>query len=431
MFSRAAQKGIRRDPFTALHRTAALWKRMYALTGFLHRVFNDFTTFLRQSQLRNRGEFAKLKPSKEHIERFKNLYGEQGALYTYRGHEFKEFNNSQMIDGAIDGLIYLLFNMPDKLGNVTRITDYTDINKLSLDRLKTLLAASKSPVYQELYQNFDLIQDLMKQKLKKIQVNLLTKEEQEELNEEKDEDLGKIDMDDYTKASYEVDPYSNAPAEVKFFFTTIPEKEWRDGQMQLVKNPITGLPKFFNPRLTWNIILNDLHSATTIQEMVDLVNKKAQTVALYAGVKSKLDKLVERSKGKGEDAIQAEATLTKMLTTIHSNKNSFLTVRGTVETVEGKTTHSLDVIDNTAENKSRALPSQYSQALFLQGGILEINSEQGITFSQNGEKQLNAFLSFYDLIQRATQNGGKFKTKKGSYDLHDVSTQSLVKDYIV
>ena len=60
MFSRAAQKGIRRDPFTALHRTAALWKRMYALTGFLKRVFNDFSTFLRQSQLRNRGEFAKI-----------------------------------------------------------------------------------------------------------------------------------------------------------------------------------------------------------------------------------------------------------------------------------------------------------------------------------------------------------------------------------
>lgn len=411
----------------------------YSVTSLFKRAWNFIKALANLKDIRlawlytaiNRGEFAKLKPSKERIERFKNLYGEQGALYTYRGHEFNEFNNSQTIDGAIDGLIYLLFNMPDKLGNVTRITDYSDIDKISLDRLKTLLAASKSPVYQELFQNFDLVQDLLKQKLKKIQVNLLTKEEQEELNEEGSEDLGKIDMDDYTKASYEIDPYSNAPAEVKFFFTTIPEKEWRNGEMQLVMNPITGLPKFFNPRLTWNIILNDLHSATTIQEMVDIVNKKAQTIPLYAGVKTKLDKLVERSKGQGEDAVQAEATLTKMLTTIHSNKNSFLTVRGTVETVEGKTTHSLDVIDNTAENKSRALPGQYSQALFLQGGILEINSEQGIIFSQNGEKQLNSFLSFYDMLQKATQNDGKFKTKKGSYDLHDISTQSLIKDYIV
>lgn len=336
-----------------------------------------------------------------------------------------------MIDGAIDGLIYLLFNMPDKLGNVTRITDYTDINKLSLDRLKTLLGASKSPVYQELFENFDLVQKLIKQKLKKIQVNLLTKEEQEEINEEKDEDLGKIDMDDYTKASYEVDPYSNAPAEVKFFFTTIPETEWRDGKLTLVKDQTTGLPRFFNPRFTWNIVLNDLHSATTIQELVDIVNKKAQIVPLYAGVKARLDKLVERSKGTGLDAVQAESTLTKMLTTIHSNKNSFLTVRGTVETVEGEQKHSLDVIDNTAENKSRALPAQYSQALFLPGGILEVNQNQGIKFAQNGEKQLKHFIDFYNMLQSAVQSGGKFKTKKGQYDLHDAATQSMVKDYIV
>lgn len=411
----------------------------YSVTSLFKRAWNFIKALANLKDIRlawlytaiNRGEFAKLKPSKERIERFKNLYGEQGALYTYRGHEFKEFNNSQTIDGAIDALLFVLFNMPDKMGNIERIADYSEIDKISLDKLKIFLARSKSPVYQELFQNFDLVQDLLKQKLKKIQVNLLTKEEQEELNEEGSEDLGKIDMNDYTKASYEIDPYSNAPAEVKFFFTTIPEKEWRNGEMQLVMNPITGLPKFFNPRLTWNIILNDLHSATTIQEMVDIVNKKAQTIPLYAGVKTKLDKLVERSKGQGEDAVQAEATLTKMLTTIHSNKNSFLTVRGTVETIEGKTTHSLDVIDNTAENKSRALPGQYSQALFLQGGILEIDSEQGIIFSQNGEKQLNSFLSFYDMLQKATQNDGKFKTKKGSYDLHDISTQSLIKDYIV
>ena len=429
----------------------------YSVTSLFKRAWNFIKALVNLKDLQlawlytaiNRGEFAKLKPSKERIERFKNLYGEQGALYTYRGHEFKEFNNSQDIDGAIDSFIWLLFNMPGprtdkqvqdtlKWGQTTidpkileetvsnTITDYSDVDKLSLDRLKIFLAKSKSPAFQELFQNFDLVQSLIKQKLKKIQVNLLERDEREEINEEKDDDFARFD-----RAAYEIDHYSTAPTEVKFFFNTIPEMEWRNGEIKLVKNQITGLPKFFNPRLTCNIVFNDLNNINTIQELIDRVNEKAQTRPLYIGIKTKLDKLVERSKGNGEDAIQAEATLTKMLTTIHSNKNSFLTVRGTVETVEGKTTHSLDVIDNTAENKSRALPSQYSQALFLQGSILEINSEQGITFSQNGEKQLNAFLSFYDLIQKATQNGGKFKTKNGSYDLHDVATQSLVKDYFV
>ena len=61
MFSRAAQKGIRRDPFTALHQTAALWKRIWTLTGFLHRViFIDFTTFSKQSQLINHSHTDKI-----------------------------------------------------------------------------------------------------------------------------------------------------------------------------------------------------------------------------------------------------------------------------------------------------------------------------------------------------------------------------------
>lgn len=272
----------------------------------------------------------------------------------------------------------------------------------------------------------------MKQKLKRIQVNLLTKEEQEEVNENGSDDLGKIDMDDYTKASYEIDPFSNAPAEVKFFFTTIPEKEWRNGEIVLVKDGTTGLPKFFNPRLTWNIVLNDLHNVTTIQHLQDVVNELAQRIPLYAGIKAKLDLLVESSKSSDVTLqTQAESTLTKILTTIHSNKNSFLTVRGTVETIDGKTTHALDVIDNTAENKSRALPGQYSQSLFLPGGVFEIDNEKGIHYSKNGEHQLRKIIDFYNMLKQATTVGGKFKTKKGSYDLHDLSTQSMVKEYFV
>jgi hypothetical protein len=71
-------------------------------------------------------------------------------------------------------------------------------------------------------------------------------------------------MDDYTKASYEVDKYDNAPAEVKFFFTTVPEMEWSNDRLTYSKDPTTGLPRFVNPRFAWNVILNDLHSISTL-----------------------------------------------------------------------------------------------------------------------------------------------------------------------
>ena len=381
----------------------------------------------------NRGEFASIRPTQERIDRFRKLYGNQGALYTYRGHEFKTFNNSKTIDNAVDSLIYLLFNMPDTDNKtVTRITDYTDIDKLSLDKLKIKLATSQSPVFKELFQNFDLIEQLIKQKLKRIQVNLLTKQEDELVNEEGEEDLGKIDMDDFTKASYEIDPFSTAPAEVKFFFTTIPEKNWINGQINVVKDTTTGLPKFVDPRIAWNIILNRLHNVKTIQELQDRVNHYSFTEPLFAGVKTKLDKLIERSKhGTPDEQVQAESTLTKILITIHSNKNSFLTIKADVNTVNGETSHELNIIDNTAENKSRALPSHYSQNMFLPGGILEIDQEKGIHWSENGLQTINNLLSVYNAVHNAVINNKNLITKKGSYDLHDIKNMRMIKEYFV
>ena len=381
----------------------------------------------------NRGEFASIRPTQERINRFRKLYGNQGALYTYRGHEFKTFNNSKTIDNAVDSLIYILFNMPDADNKtVTRITDYTDIDKLSLDKLKIKLATSQSPVFNELFQNFDLIEQLIKQKLKRIQVNLLTKQEDELLNEEGEEDLGKIDMDDFTKASYEIDPFSTAPAEVKFFFTTIPEKNWINGQINVVKDATTGLPRFVDPRIAWNVTLNRLHNVKTIQELQDRVNHYSFTEPLFAGVKTKLDKLIERSKhGTPDEQIQAESTLTKILITIHSNKNSFLTVKADVNTVNGETSHELNIIDNTAENKSRALPSHYSQNMFLPGGILEIDQEKGIHWSENGAQTINNLLAVYNTVYNAVTNNRNLITKKGSYDLHEIKNMRMVKEYFV
>ena len=381
----------------------------------------------------NRGEFASIRPTQERINRFRKLYGNQGALYTYRGHEFKTFNNSKTIDNAVDSLIYILFNMPDADNKtVTRITDYTDIDKLSLDKLKIKLATSQSPVFNELFQNFDLIEQLIKQKLKRIQVNLLTKQEDELVNEEGEEDLGKIDMDDFTKASYEIDPFSTAPAEVKFFFTTIPEKNWINGQINVVKDATTGLPRFVDPRIAWNVTLNRLHNVKTIQELQDRINHYSFTEPLFAGVKTKLDKLVERSKhGTPDEQVQAESTLTKILITIHSNKNSFLTVKADVNTVNGETSHELNIIDNTAENKSRALPSYYSQNMFLPGGILEIDQEKGIHWSENGAQTINNLLAVYNAVHNAVINNRNLITKKGSYDLHEIKNMRMVKEYFV
>ena len=413
----------------------------YTTTNVFKRIWNFIKALANLKSWRlarlynaiNRGEFASLKPSQENIDRFNKLYVNRGPLYTYRSTQFNTISNSKTLNGAIDSLMYLLFNMPDKDGKITSIVDYTDVTKISLDNLKIMLAKSNNPVFKELFQNFDVVEKILKQKLKAVQVNYLEKVEQELVNENTDEDLGKIDMDDYTKASYEIDKFGTAPAEVKFFFTTIPEKVWNNGKMTLVKDPLTGLPRFFNPRFAWNVVLNDLYTVSTIQELQDEVNLLAQTQTLYAGIKVKLDRLVDKSKnGTEEEKTNAEATLTKILVNVHSNKNTFLTVRANVDTIDGVTTHKLDVIDNTVETKSRALPQQFSQNMFTPGSVFEYNSQKGIQYSKNGAHNLNSLIKFYNLLEQAiTSKKGIFVTDKGSYDLHDVANQVLIKERFI
>lgn len=374
----------------------------------------------------NRGEFASIKPSAENIERFKRIYGDQGALMTYRGVEFKQIQNSKQLFNYADSFLMFLLEKQE-------IVDYSDVDSISLDPLKVLLGRSKSPVYQELFQNFDVLQKVIKRKLKLIQVNLSEREEQDALEDNLDEDFSKIDMDDYTKASYEVDKYDNAPAEVKFFFTTVPEMEWSNDRLTYSKDPTTGLPKFVNPRFAWNVILNDLHSISTLQELQDEINKRAQHSTLHAGLKIKLDQLIGRSKnGTPEQKVNAEATLTKIITTIHSHRNRLLTVKGTAETVSGTTTHRLDVYDNNVEIKSRTLPTQYSQAMFAPGGIFEIKENGSISVTQEGKHVLNKVVNLYNMVTEAIRSkNGMIKISKDYYDLHEDSVQHRVKESFV
>jgi hypothetical protein len=92
----------------------------------------------------NRGEFASIKPSAENIERFKRIYGDQGALMTYRGVEFKQIQNSKQLFSYADSFLMFLLEKQE-------IVDYSDVDSISLDPLKVLLGRSKSPVYQELF----------------------------------------------------------------------------------------------------------------------------------------------------------------------------------------------------------------------------------------------------------------------------------------
>mgnify|MGYP004606487445 CR=1 FL=1 len=393
----------------------------------------------------NTGAFNNIKPSQENINRFKELYGDQGALFTFRGNEFKEIPNQKALNDSIDSMIYLLFNMPieitDENGNkrvtVMQIREYTDINSLPFDKLYTIIKNSKNPALQEMAEHIGLIDQLLRDKLKKYQIKSINKfrDNNEEEGSDVTEDVSNLGIDDYTKASYEQDPFGNAPAEVKFFFTTIPAYQASSEGNKWIsqRDPITGWPKFRNPNEVWNTVINDLHSVKTVKQLEDLVNEKAQTRALYVGIKSNLDRLLARSRQSDKNiATQAEATLTKILTTVHSARNNFDTIKAsTVQNNE----HHIDIVDNTVENKSRAYPAMWSQSLFLTDGVFTIDDNGDVQYTKtqttDGKRILQSAVKRYDSLYEGFRNDGRLVINGQKYDIHEPFVQQRVKSSIV
>lgn len=74
----------------------------------------------------------------------------------------------------------------------------------------------------------------------------------------------------------------NAPAEVKFFFQTIPLYEISpDGSMSMKIDPITHFANFVDAKTAWDNILKDLSGCRTIANIVDKVATYAQMVVLF------------------------------------------------------------------------------------------------------------------------------------------------------
>lgn len=355
----------------------------------------------------NIGKYSKVQPSKENVERFKKLYSDF-APFEIRGQKFTTITNVSQYNDFLNSLIFVLLNTQN-------INEYTDINKLDLNLLKRMLVNSegkaKNPAWQEIYQNFDkVVAKDLRSKLGKLQIKLINKERDQKAADLDAGEIEKINIGEHTIASYESSAFDNAPAEVKFFFQTIPSHIYNsEGKKVLEMNPTTGIPKFVDSKKTWNTVLNDLHTITNLQELVDRVNKLAQDNLLYSAVKAKLDSLIVKSKSSDKkQATNAEVLLTKLLTVIRSHKHRFTTGKIT-KTENGNI---IDIIDNTVDIKSKVYPSIWSQYLFAEGGVFSHNNEGQVIFAKHGKDKLQSFINRYNSIMWAFEHNGI--TKKGT-----------------
>ena len=411
----------------------------FTTTNLFKRIWNFIRTWAKLGNLRlariyyriNTGKYASVKPSEENIARFKRLYEDQGPNFTFNGAEFKQFANRYALNRAIDSLMYYVFYNPK-----SKVAFYKDATDINFYELYKMLKRSKKLSLQELANdengNWNAVKQALTQRLQALSIRVSDVEEKELENLADSGALARINMDDYTKASYEIDVLGNQTADVKFFLSTVPQyaPDYESGIFKPVLDEVTGLPKFYDIRYIWNVASTDLGMCKTLQELIQRVDELSSTDYMYAGIRWKLNQYLKLMQSEDENVrTDTEGALTRILTALRKQKLQFDTLRVTRNEEGG---YNMQLVDNTVDNKTRVLPGMWSQIFLTQTDTFEIDDNNVVTLTEEGRKNLKAVLKAYERLKYAFNNNNGLLTIGGeTYDLHLPVNQSRAKNFLV
>lgn len=410
----------------------------YTTTNLFKKVFNFIRTWFRIGNLRlariyyqiNTGRFINIKPSAENIARFKALYSNKGPNFTFNGAEFKQFPNRFALNKSIDSLMYFLFYKPG-----SKIAFYKDASALDFQSLFGMLKRSNKPQLQELCDddngNWSAVKKAIYQRLEQLSIRVIDKQEEDMRNDADSGNLAKVNMDDYVKASYEIDALGNLTADVKFFLSTIPMYHVDDktNTFKPVLDEITGLPKFYPIRYIWNVCSSDLGKCASFEELIQKVDELMTVDPIYAGLKWKLNKYKELLNSEDEQVmVDTEAAITRILTALRKQKLTFDTV--SVRTDEETGLYNIKIVDNTVDYKTRVLPSMWSQNFLLQSELFDVTTDS-VKLTEEGKKTINKVLNAFANVKNAFQKNNGIITINGqSFNLHLPANQQKLITYL-
>ena len=386
----------------------------------------------------SRGKFAGIQPSSENIARFREIYKDSGPNFEVGGNKFDNITSLRQYDDIIKSLTYAFFQT-----NFTSDTiDYTDVSKLSNNfelLRRTLVNTAQlepNPVIDEIVQKYDTVfKPAIAKRLKSLGIRAIERKADEEMSSIDAGETEGVNIGQHTVEGMNVSIKDNAPAEVKFFFQTIPLYKLNDqGTIEAYIDPNTGFPQFVDEKEVWVKVLKDLAGSRTIRNMVEKISEKAQNDLFYNALLRKFMALINNSNSSDPNvAVNAEATLSKLETVITSDVNTFITVR---ITEDDNGFNNFKLIDNNVDMKAAAYPKVWSQALFHNAGIFKYNKD-GVVVAQDGAKQkLSKLVSdMKDCMTAFVNNKGilKYKQSDGNIrliDLHQANNQEMFKQYV-
>lgn len=384
----------------------------------------------------NRGKYYGLKPNAENVDRFREIYKGDGANMEVSGYKFKHIQTVKQLNDIINSLTYAFFQVSFADG---KTINYSDLSKEApkFDRLKLILQAQAykypSDIINEVVDKFDsIILPMLTTKLKQLGIRSIDRNESDTLANIEEGAEG-VNIGQHTIEGMNISIRDNAPAEVKFFFQTIPVYEiGKDGTPQTKFDEYTHFPSFVDPNIAWTNILKDLSGCRTISNIIDRVQFFAKNGnTFYQALLLRLTTLVKNSLSEDVNvATQAEAMLTKIETVITSDINNYITVKISEDADTGLT--KMELKDNTVDVKAANYPKVWSQYFFNNAGIYRYNETGAIVATDNAKQTLRVIVDNFNRIRNAfTNNKGILKVGDNNVDLHIAANQEYLKDVIV
>lgn len=384
----------------------------------------------------NRGKYYGLKPNAENVDRFREIYKGDGANMEVSGYKFKHIQTVKQLNDIVNSLTYAFFQVSFADG---KTINYSDLSKEApkFDRLKLILQAQAykypSDIINEVVDKFDsIILPMLTTKLKQLGIRSIDRNESDTLANIEEGAEG-VNIGQHTIEGMNISIRDNAPAEVKFFFQTIPVYEiGKDGTPQTKFDEYTHFPSFVDPNIAWTNILKDLSGCRTISNIIDRVQFFAKNGnTFYQALLLRLTTLVKNSLSEDVNvATQAEAMLTKIETVITSDINNYITVKISEDADTGLT--KMELKDNTVNVKAANYPKVWSQYFFNNAGIYRYNETGAIVATDNAKQTLRVIIDNFNRIRNAfTNNKGILKVGDNNVDLHIAANQEYLKDIIV
>lgn len=342
----------------------AIWDLVMAFAGkelsLQNQVFNQI----------RKGNFKNAQLDQDTLDEFNKKY-DVGIGYYAPGISNKEQENMPHVANA-----NTLYNIVETLSNtalsILNIRSMDDIQNLKLDdvfdNIQYLYDAgeydyneSKKQMVHDVLSNKGLFAKQIRAYLQELGIRAIEREEEAK-------DSGDTYDNVWDRASYEISKKANVAFNAKLFFYSIPQSKFVTDEngnqiVDTVKDNIFGLDVAQSFDITWNKILDNLWLSNDWPDLIRRVRNLAKADPFFATLLDRIDNPAYPL---------PENTVTQLLTTIQSAKNSMDTVdifdtsTGTIQkNTKGRGGKVWTVMDSSNLRKIARLPSQWSQNFML------------------------------------------------------------------